>query len=94
MIIAPHLIWYEMPDLVSELEFVGSHHVDVVVESENGLGLDLVVGEEPVTESVMGRPHYDHSRTAATGQDASCTQQGTAQYRVSANEFTLTCRKR
>lgn len=44
--------------LIAKLQFVRRQHDDVVVDGQDGLRLDLVVGEEAVTQLVLFGSHH------------------------------------
>lgn len=43
--------------LISKLQLVGGQHNDVIVNGQNSLRFDLIVGEEAVTELVLVSSH-------------------------------------
>lgn len=49
--------------LVAKLQLVGGQHDDVIVDGQDGLRFDLIVGEEAVTQLVLFSPH-DFERNA------------------------------
>lgn len=54
---------YTWAYLISKLEFICSHHVDVVVNGQDTLGLDLLIRVEAVAELVLPRLHYLQGHT-------------------------------
>lgn len=49
--------------LVAKLQLVGGQHDDVIVDGQDGLRFDLIVGEEAVAQLVLFSPH-DFERNA------------------------------